>query len=201
MVEIKSTNVVWHHKKVTLEEIEKRNGHKGCVVWLTGLSAAGKSTIAVETEKQLFDLGCQVCLLDGDNVRQGLNKNLGFSPEDREENIRRIAELGKLLRNAGLIVITAFISPYRKERNFGRSLIEQGHFFETYVKCSLDECIKRDPKGLYKKAIAGEIKEYTGISAPYEEPENPELILDTEKLNVEQCAQAIVSKLKESGII
>ncbi|MFH1049578.1 MAG: adenylyl-sulfate kinase [bacterium] len=200
-MEIKSTNVVWHQKKVSLEEIEKRNGHKGCVIWLTGLSAAGKSTIAVEAEKQLFDLGCHVCLLDGDNVRQGLNKNLGFSPEDREENIRRIAELSKLLRNSGLIVITAFISPYRKERNLGRSLVEEGHFFETYVKCSLDECINRDPKGLYKKALAGEIKEYTGISAPYEEPVNPELVLDTEILNVDECAKAIIIKLKICGII
>jgi adenylyl-sulfate kinase len=197
----KATNVIWHQKKVNLGDIEKRNGHKGCVIWLTGLSAAGKSTIAVETEKQLFDMGCHVCLLDGDNIRHGLNKNLGFSPEDREENIRRIAELGKLLRNTGLMVITAFISPYRKERDLGRSLIEKGHFFEIHVKCSLEECIHRDPKGLYKKALTGEIKEYTGISAPYEEPENPELVLDTEALSPEEGANTIVEKLKEANIV
>lgn len=200
-MENKATNVIWHQKKVKLQDIEKRNGHKGCVIWLTGLSAAGKSTIAVETEKQLFDMGCHVCLLDGDNIRHGLNKNLGFSPQDREENIRRIAELGKLLRNTGLIVITAFISPYRKERDLGRSLIEKGHFFEIHVKCSLEECIHRDPKGLYKKALAGEIKEYTGISAPYEEPENPELVLDTEAYSPEECAKTIVGKLREANII
>jgi len=198
---MKATNIKWHQRKVDVEDIEKRNGHKGCVVWLTGLSASGKSTIAVEVEKKLFDLGFHVYLLDGDNVRYGLNKDLGFSPEDREENIRRIAELSNLFRNAGFIVLSAFISPYKKDRNVAREMIDGGRFIETYIKCSIEECANRDPKGLYKKAFAGEIKEFTGISAPYEAPEKPELVVDTEKLNIEESAKIIIKKLKESGII
>ncbi|NOZ47059.1 MAG: adenylyl-sulfate kinase [Chlorobi bacterium] len=196
-----ATNIKWHERKVLLPDVEKRNGHKGCVVWLTGLSAAGKSTIAVELEKKLFDEGYHVCLLDGDNVRHGLNKDLGFSPEDREENIRRIAELSKLLANYGLIVITAFISPYKKDRNQARNLLENGRFYEIFVKCSIKECANRDPKGLYKKAYAGEIKDFTGISAPYEEPENPELIVDTESLNIEESTNRIYNLMKEHKLI
>ncbi len=200
-MEQKATNIKWQNRKITLEDVEKRNGHKGSVVWLTGLSAAGKSTIAINLEKLLFDKGYQVCLLDGDNVRHGLNKDLGFSPEDREENIRRIAELAKLLANYGLIVITAFISPYKVHRNQARKLLDNGRFLEIYVKCSLEECARRDPKGLYKKAFAGEIKEFTGVSAPYEPPENPELEIDTEKLDVEESVDAIYKLLNDSGII
>jgi len=198
---MKATNIKWHDGKVTLEDIEQRNGHKGCVIWLTGLSAAGKSTIAVELEKVLFDKNMHVCLLDGDNVRHGLNGDLGFSPEDREENIRRIAELSKLLATYGLIVITAFISPYRKDRDLARTLNPDDRFFEVFVKCSIEECANRDPKGLYKKAYAGEVKEFTGVSAPYEEPENAEIIVDTEKLNIEDSTNVIFNVLQEKGII
>ena len=193
----KATNIKWHERKVSIEDIERRNGHKGCVVWLTGLSASGKSTIAVEVEKKLFDLGFNVYLLDGDNVRYGLNKDLGFSPEDREENIRRIAELSNLFKNAGFIVLSAFISPYKKDRDVARRLINGGRFIETYIKCSIDECARRDPKGLYKKAREGIIKDFTGVNAPYEEPENPELIVDTDKETVEESADKVMKKLEE----
>jgi adenylylsulfate kinase len=198
---MKATNIKWHDGKVTLEDIEQRNGHKRCVVWLTGLSASGKSTLAVELEKLLFERAVNVCLLDGDNVRHGLNRDLGFSPEDREENIRRIAELSKLLSSYGLIVITAFISPYRKDRDLARTLNPDNRFFEVFVKCSIEECANRDPKGLYKKAYAGEVKEFTGVSAPYEEPEKPEIIVDTEKLNIEDSTNVIFNVLQEKGII
>jgi adenylylsulfate kinase len=200
-VMIKATNITWHQATIGTEEIEERNGHKGCVVWLTGLSASGKTTIALASEKILFDKGYNVYLLDGDNIRHGLNKDLGFSPEDREENIRRISEVSKLFREGGFIVFTAFISPYRKDRNFGRSIVDEGHFCEVFVKCSLDGCINRDPRGLYKKAIDGQILEFTGISAPYEEPENPELVIDTEEFNIEQSALKVVEKLIEMKII
>jgi adenylylsulfate kinase len=199
--EKKATNVSWHSKKVNLEEIESRNGHKGCLIWLTGLSASGKSTIAVETEKRLFDMGYNVYLLDGDNMRHGLNKDLGFSPTDREENIRRIAEVSKLFRNAGIIVISAFISPYRKDRRIARNLLEPGFFIETHIKCSLEECIRRDPKGLYKKALDGQINDFTGISAPYEEPESPEIVLNTEQFTVEESVDTIIQELINSNII
>jgi adenylylsulfate kinase len=199
--ESKATNVTWHTKKVSLQEIEHRNGHKGCLIWLTGISASGKSTIAVETEKRLFDMGYNVYLLDGDNMRHGLNRDLGFTPEDREENIRRIAEVSKLFRNAGIITISAFISPYRKDRDIARNLLEPGQFFETHIKCSIEECIRRDPKGLYKRALDGEIKNFTGISAPYEEPESPEMILNTEELSVRESVETIINTLISSGII
>ncbi len=195
-----ATNIKWHERKIKLEDVEKRNGHKGCVLWLTGLSAAGKSTIAVELEKKLFDEGRHVCLLDGDNIRHGLNRDLGFSPEDREENIRRIAELSRLLANYGMIVISAFISPYKRDRDKARNLLEKGRFFEIYVKCGLQECARRDPKGLYKKAFSGEIKDFTGVSAPYEEPENPELEVNTEELSVEEATEKIYSLLVENGV-
>lgn len=197
----KATNIKWHRSKVTLEAIEERNGHDGCVVWLTGLSASGKSTIAVETELQLFKMGCHVRILDGDNVRHGLNKDLGFSAEDREENIRRISETSKLFRASGMIVIDAFISPFRKDRNHARELIDDGHFIEIFVKASLEECIKRDPKGIYKKALKGEIPNFTGISSPYEEPVNPEIVIDTEKLSVGEAAKTIVDFLKVKDLI
>ncbi len=198
---MKATNVVWHPRKITIDEIEKRNGHKGAVVWFTGLSASGKSTIAVEVEKKLFEMGINVYILDGDNVRHGLNKDLGFSPDDREENIRRIGELSRLFRDAGMLVLTAFISPYRKDRRQSRDLVDEGRFFEVFVKCSIEECARRDPKGLYKRAYAGEIKEFTGISAPYEEPEHAELIIETDKLSIEESADQMIGYLKSQGII
>ncbi len=200
-VKVKSTNVTWHDVKVTKKERELRNKHRGAVIWMTGLSACGKSTIAVELQTQLFNRGVNVYVLDGDNIRHGLNKNLGFSPEDRTENIRRISEVAKLFADAGFLVITSFISPYRKDRDAARGLLPEGDFVEVFVDTSLEECEKRDPKGLYKKARAGEIKEFTGISAPYEEPENPEVVMKTENESKEESAQFLVNWLEEKGYI
>jgi adenylyl-sulfate kinase len=197
----KATNIKWHRSQVTLEEIENRNGHDGCVVWLTGLSASGKSTIAVEMERMLFDMDCHVRILDGDNVRHGLNKDLGFTDADRVENIRRISEVSKLFRATGMIVINAFISPFQKDRDSARDLIDEGHFFEVFIKASLEECIRRDPKGIYQKAIKGEIPHFTGITSPYEEPVSPELIVNTEALSIEESAGAIINLLREKGIL
>jgi adenylylsulfate kinase len=200
-MEKKATNIKWHDKHITKTDFETRNGHRGAVVWFTGLSASGKSTIAVEVEKQLFGLDKQVYLLDGDNIRHGLNKNLGFSPEDREENIRRIGEVAKLFADSGTIVLTAFISPYRKDRDAVRTLLEDGEFIEVYVYADLETCQSRDPKGLYKKAIAGEIPEFTGVSAPYEEPLQAEIVLDTGKLSVEEAAKNVLTCLTDKGVL
>ena len=171
------------------------------VLWFTGLSGCGKSTVANEVATKLKNMGNLTYVLDGDNIRHGLNKDLGFSPEDRDENIRRISEVACLFADAGVVTITAFISPYRKLRNFCRELAGDGRFLEIYTKASLETCEERDPKGLYKKARAGEIKNLTGIDAPYEEPENPELIVDTDKYNVEESAEIVIKKLKEGGYI
>jgi adenylylsulfate kinase len=182
MSQPKSENIVWHQTTVSKEERESINGHKGCTVWLTGLSGSGKSTLANLLEKALWERGVRSYVLDGDNVRHGLNKDLGFSPEDRTENIRRIGEVAKLFTEAGVINSTAFISPYRADRDLVREIMNDGDFIEVMVDCDLDECEKRDPKGLYKKARAGEIPEFTGISAPYEAPEKPELTINTTPL-------------------
>jgi len=198
---IKSKNITWHESGISKKDREEQNGHKGVVIWLTGLSGSGKSTIAVELQAQLFENNAQVFILDGDNIRHGLNKDLGFSPEDREENIRRIGEVAKLFTDAGMIAITSFISPYRKDRDANRELLPEGEFIEVYVKAPLDVCEKRDPKGLYKKARAGVIPEFTGISAPYEEPEDPEIIIDTDKLSVEESANKIIDYLRKKKII
>ena len=200
-VKQKSSNVVWHDTEITKQDREKRNGHKGVVIWMTGLSGCGKSTVATELQKQLFDRGCNVFILDGDNIRHGLNGDLGFSPEDREENIRRIGEVAKLFADAGMIAITSFISPYRKDRDKNRALLKEGEFIEIFVKASLEVCEERDPKGLYKKARAGIIPEFTGISAPYEEPLNPELVIETDKLSVEESVQTIIDYLLENKVI
>lgn len=197
----KSSNVIWHDTEITKLDREERNGHKGVVIWMTGLSGSGKSTIATELQKNLFDRGCQVCILDGDNIRHGLNSDLGFSPADREENIRRIGEVAKLFAEAGMIAITAFISPYRSDRDRNRALLKKGEFIEIFVKAPLRVCEERDPKGLYQKARAGVIPEFTGISAPYEEPLDPELILETDRLSVEESAQTIIDYLIEKEII
>ena len=198
---IKSKNITWHESGISKKDREEQNGHKGVVIWLTGLSGSGKSTIAVELQAQLFENNAQVFILDGDNIRHGLNKDLGFSPEDREENIRRIGEVAKLFTDAGMIAITSFISPYRKDRDANRELLPEGEFIEVYVKAPLDVCEKRDPKGLYKKARAGVIPEFTGISAPYEESEDPEIIIDTDKLSVEESANKIIDYLRKKKII
>ena len=198
--ETKSTNITWHHADVTREDREKLNNHKAAVLWFTGLSGSGKSTLAHAVENALFDRGCRTYVLDGDNIRHGLNKNLGFSPEDRSENIRRIGEVSKLFTDAGVIALTAFISPYREDRDQARA-ISGDSFIEIYAKCSLEICEQRDPKGLYKKARAGEIPEFTGISAPYEEPENAEIIVDTGENSLDDCVIQVLNVLKQRGII
>jgi adenylylsulfate kinase len=198
--EIKSTNITWHHADITRRDRERLNGHKSIVVWFTGLSGSGKSTIAHEVESALYARGCRTFVLDGDNIRHGLNRNLGFSPEDRAENIRRVGEVANLFIQAGVIALTAFISPYRADRDNARK-IAGNDFIEVYVKCDLAICEQRDTKGLYKKARAGEIKEFTGISAPYEEPLNPELVLDTGKETLEESTAKVLALLKERGIV
>jgi adenylylsulfate kinase len=201
MSETKSTNITWHQSTISQHDREQRNGHKSCVLWFTGLSGSGKSTLAHAVEQRLFDLGCQSIVLDGDNIRHGLNKNLGFSPEDRKENIRRIGEVARLFNEAGVIALTAFISPYRADRDAARAIAEDGRFFEVYVKADLAICEERDPKGLYKKARAGEIPQFTGISAPYEEPENPEIQVDTGVQSLDECADAVIQVLRDRGIV
>ncbi|MGP4106076.1 adenylyl-sulfate kinase [Virgibacillus sp. L01] len=197
----KSENIVWHDSKVTKSARRELNNHKSAVIWFTGLSGSGKSTVSVEVEKELYSQGVRTYRLDGDNVRHGLNKNLGFSPEDRKENIRRIGEVSKLMVDAGLFTLSAFISPYREDRDEVRELVEDGEFIEVFVDASVETCESRDPKGLYKKARAGEIKGFTGIDAPYEEPKNPEVTIDTDKLTLEESVQKIVAYLKEKGYL
>ncbi len=199
--QVSKKNITWHDTKITKQMRESVNGHKGLVVWLTGLSGSGKSAIAVELQAILFERSINVYILDGDNIRHGLNKNLGFSPEDRAENIRRIGEVAKLFADAGFIVITSFISPYKKDRDAVRALLEKGDFIEVFVNTSLEECERRDPKGLYKKAREGQIKEFTGISAPYEPPESAEIIINTENETKQESAQHIVEYLERNGYI
>jgi bifunctional enzyme CysN/CysC len=187
----KSTNITKVEHGITTDARARRNGHKGGVIWLTGLSGAGKSTLAVELEKRLFEKGMNVFVLDGDNVRHGLNANLGFSPEDRAENIRRVGEVSALFAQAGAIAITSFISPYRSDRDRAREAAGEA-FHEVHVAADLKTCEERDPKGLYKKARAGEIKEFTGISAPYEAPDNPQLTVDTSAGSIDDCVQQLV---------
>lgn len=201
MAEQKATNITWHEGEIGKAERDSFLGQKGTVIWFTGLSGSGKSTLAHAVEKRLFENGNLCYVLDGDNIRHGLNKNLGFSPEDREENIRRIGEVAKLFADAGVVTMTAFISPYRGDRQKARELLKSGEFIEVYVKVPIEVAEERDPKGLYKKARAGEIKEFTGISAPYEEPENPELVIDTSELTLEQSADKVINYLVQTGIM
>ena len=201
MTQQKAANIKWHHGKIAKEDRIKLMKQKGVTIWLTGLSGSGKSTIAVELEHVLTENRHQAYILDGDNIRHGLNKNLGFSPEDRTENIRRIGEVAKLFTDAGIISITAFISPYRDDRDAVRKLLNEGEFIEVYVKCPLDVCEERDTKGLYKKARVGEVKDFTGISAPYEEPHNPELTIDTSRLSVEESTRVVLNYLEEKGYV
>ncbi len=196
-----STNLVWHAHKVSRAERAAQKKQQAAIIWLTGLSGSGKSTLANALEGEIFRSGHHSYLLDGDNVRMGLNKNLGFSDADRVENIRRIGEVAKLFADAGLIAITAFISPFRADRDLVRALVAPGEFFEVYVKAPLEVCEQRDPKGLYKKARAGQIKQFTGIDSPYEEPLNPELVIDTDKQSLEQSTQLLLNKLKQTGIL
>ena len=201
MAEQKATNIKWHHGKITKKDRAKLLNQKGVTIWFTGLSGSGKSTIAVELEHALIENKHQAYILDGDNIRHGLNKNLGFSPEDRTENIRRIGEVAKLFTEANIITIAAFVSPYREDRDNVRKLLNHGEFIEIYVKCSLEVCEKRDTKGLYKKARAGEVKDFTGISAPYEEPLTPELTIDSSNLSVEESTRTILDYLEAKGYV
>ena len=195
------TNLTWHAGDVTREDRHELLKQKGAIVWMTGLSAAGKSTIAVELEKLLLERHKHAYRLDGDNIRMGLNKNLGFSAEDRAENIRRIGEVAKLFADAGVIAITSFISPYKKDRDLVRAGSKPGDFIEVYVHVSLEGAEKRDPKGLYKKARAGQIKGFTGIDDPYEAPETPEILIETEKTNAIEAAQTVLRYLEERGYL
>lgn len=201
MAEQKATNVTWHEHRVSSADRKKLKGQKSCVLWFTGLSGAGKSTVANTVDHKLAELGKHTYLLDGDNVRMGLNKNLGFSAEDRTENIRRIGEVAKLFSDAGLITLTAFISPYKADRDIARELLEEGEFIEVYVQASLATCEERDPKGLYKKARAGEIKGFTGIDAPYEAPDKAELVLDSDAHGIDELADQVVAYLESNGYL
>lgn len=194
-------HLYWHAPSVTVDDRREKYDYKSCVLWFTGLSASGKSTLANALARVFHDRGVTSYVLDGDNIRHGLNKDLGFSAEDRTENIRRIGEVAKLFVDAGLVVMTAFISPYRNDRNKVRALLEQGEFVEVHVKCPIELCEQRDPKGIYKKARAGMIKEFTGISAPYEEPEAPELVVETGALSLEESIRSVLDYLMQNGYI
>ena len=198
---MKSPNVIYHQASVTRERRNQSNNHQSVVLWFTGLSGSGKSTLAHVLEEKLFNKGCKTLVLDGDNVRHGLNSNLDFSDDGRKENIRRIGEVAKLMLESGLIVMTAFISPFREDRVAVRNLISNSDFIEIYCKASLKTCEARDVKGLYKRARAGEIKNYTGIDSPYEAPDNPELIIDTDKETLDESVSKIYSFLERKAII
>jgi adenylylsulfate kinase len=195
-----STNVVWHHATVTRARREAQNGHRGAIVWFTGLSGSGKSTLAHAVEETLHQRGCRTFVLDGDNVRHGLCGDLGFSNKDRQENIRRIGEVAKLFMEAGVIVLTAFISPYRVDRERVRGMVEHGDFIEIYCDAPIEVCEARDVKGIYKKARAGLIPEFTGISSPYEAPENPELTMNTGGTELEACVQQVMGEMVQRGL-
>jgi len=192
-------NIVWSDGYLKTEDYEKKNGHKSGVIWFTGLSGSGKSTIARALQHELFARGCMVYVLDGDNVRHGLNSDLGFDEADRKENIRRISEVAHLFQSAGFIVLTAFISPFREDRDRARQIIEPSPFVEVFVDTDLEVCQSRDPKGLYKKALSGEIKDFTGISSPYEAPEKPEVTLKTTKQSVSESVNQTITWLENKG--
>ena len=197
----RSPNVSWEGGYVDLKKWELRNGHKPAVIWLTGLSGSGKSTVARNVMQMLFDAGCQVMLLDGDNVRHGLCGDLGFSGKDRSENIRRVGETAKLFFEQGNIVVCTFISPFYKDRQFVRSILPEGCFIEVYVKCDINVCKRRDPKKLYEKAESGEIPEFTGVTSPYEEPESPEIIIETDLMSVEESVAKIKKHFLDFNIV
>jgi adenylylsulfate kinase len=197
----KSSNTVWHSATVTRARREELNNHKSVILWFTGLSGAGKSTLAHAVEEKLYQLQCRTYVLDGDNVRHGLCGDLGFTDTDRQENIRRIGEIAKLMLEAGVISLTAFISPFEKERQLARKLVPHGDFLEIYCYCELDICEQRDVKGLYKKARSGEIKHFTGISSPYEVPKKPEIKINTGQDSLEDCVDQVINLLRARGII
>jgi len=197
----RSTNVTWEDRCLTKEDYRRRNGHQSMLLWFTGLSGSGKSTLAHQVEEKLFEKGCYTYILDGDNVRHGLNGDLGFTETDRRENIRRIGEVAKLFIDAGVVVLAAFISPFREDRDRVRELFEPQEFIEIHVRCDLDICEQRDPKGLYRKARAGTLPDFTGIDSPYEEPLAPELTVDTGKLDVTDSVNTILRYLGERGLV
>jgi len=201
MVGNKESNLTPHHPKIRRADRESLNRHRSFILWFTGLSGSGKSTIAHQLEGRLFERGIRTYVLDGDNIRAGLNKDLGFSAADREENIRRIGEVANLFVDAGIVVLTAFISPYKRDRARVRNLVEVDEFVEIYVKCPLGVCEQRDTKGLYEKARRGMLKQFTGIDDPYEEPENPEIIIETDKINIDRCVEEILSFLEARNLI
>jgi adenylylsulfate kinase len=198
---MKHSHIIWHQAFVTKQDRQRLNKHKSCTLWFTGLSGSGKSTLANTVDKKLFERGIRSYVMDGDNIRHGLNKDLSFSNEDRKENIRRIGEVAKLFVDSGQIVLTTFISPFCEDREMVKNLFSNGEFFEIYVKCPLNVCEFRDPKGLYSKARKGEIQDFTGISSPYEEPENPDLLIETNLLTIEESAEKLISFLQEKEII
>jgi adenylylsulfate kinase len=201
MTQPRSTNIRWEHGAVTRAQREARRGHRGAALWFTGLSGSGKSTLAHELDRRLTARGCVSYTLDGDNIRHGLNGDLGFSPAERTENIRRIGEVARLFTDAGVLVLCAFISPYRADRDGVRALLSPGDFVEVHVKTSLAACEARDPKGLYRKARAGEIRDFTGLDAPYEDPLYPELVLDTEAQSLEESIEDVLGFLQKNGYI
>ena len=198
---MKTPNTIYHNATVTRQRREELNNHRSVVIWFTGLSGSGKSTLAHLVEEELYKFNCRTFILDGDNVRHGLSSNLTFSDDDRKENIRRVGEAAKLIMEAGIIAMTALISPFKKDRNLIRQLLPQGDFIEIYCNASLEVCESRDVKGLYKRARAGEIKNYTGIDSPYEAPDNPELIIDIEKESLEESVVKVIDFLKSKEII
>lgn len=196
-----SDNIIWHETTVTKKERQQNNRHKSSILWFTGLSGSGKSTLANAVEKELYQRKVHTYVLDGDNVRQGLNKGLGFTEADRKENIRRIGEVAKLFVDAGVITLTAFISPFREDRELVRSLVAEDEFFEIFVDAPLEICESRDPKELYEKARSGIIPNFTGISSPYEQPIDPELIIETDKLSIEESVAKVIQFLEGKGSI
>lgn len=198
---MKNNNIVWHHATVTRERREKLNGHQSVNLWFTGLSGSGKSTLAHALEERLHQIGCRTFVFDGDNVRHGLCSDLGFSQDDRSENIRRISEMVTLFLGAGVIALTAFISPFRSDRQKVREIVGENNFIEIYCRCPLEVCEQRDVKGLYRKAHAGEIKSYTGISSPYEEPEQADIILNTAEQSLDECVETLIQYLQDKKIL
>ena len=190
-------HLTWQKSRVHRSNRERRNGHRSLCLWFTGYSGSGKSTLATAIEQKLFSQGIQAYLIDGDNVRHGLNGDLGFSPEDRQENVRRVAHVASLFVDAGVVAITALISPFEQDRLMARGVFAPGDFIEVFVDCPIDTCIERDPKGLYKKALAGTIPEFTGISSPYERPRNPEIIVNTARHSVDDCVEQILTYLQD----
>lgn len=194
-------NIIWHPAAITKSDRQSLNGHKSCALWFTGLSGSGKSVLANAVDEKLYRMGIQSYVLDGDNIRHGLNKDLGFRTEDRIENIRRIGEVAKLFVDSGQVILTAFISPFREDRDMVRALFPEGEFYEIYVKCPLHVCEQRDPKGLYQKARNGEIKHFTGIDSPYEAPLSPDFIIESDQISISDGAELIITELQSKGII